>query len=224
MNRSVQRFVWISILMCIAAAPTSAQVCAGAPSFRHVTWQTSAGLEFIGGGQRAGTSFVTGRDGLFGGALASTGHSDGRTSASWIVGGLVGSDRVIHRGRKVHLCPTFKLLYTIGPHQTGAFGPPIELNTLSMAAAATVGFVAHETVTRQIVPTFSLGFARDRTRANRDDQRLAETTDSFPTTAVGLGFVFDDQHAIAPQVTMAFKDPTRVTGFLVLVTLGFGIR
>ena len=224
MKHSARGLLSILILVCIPTTPAYAQLCTGAPSFTHVTWQTSIGLEFVGGGLRGTTSLLGGRDALFAGGLANAGHSDGSTFASYTFGGMVGSDLVIHKGRRVHFCPIFKGLYTFGPDQGGTVGPLIDVSTFSWGAGGSLSFIARESVTRQIVPTLSLGFAHDRRRASILDQRIAEETENFLTAAFGLGLVFDDQMALTPQITMAFKDRKRVVAFLFLTTLGFDIK
>ena len=174
------------------AAPASAQLCTGQPSFSAGPVQITPSAAFAEGATEFGGSVAGGSERLFAGAgLFRSNYSDIEEGAFSLAGG-VGANFVADRSNHVHVCPIARVSWQNGPNSGD-----LDLRTLTYGAGGQVGFVATDTGRLAVVPTF--GASVHNARVNVSFADLDETaTETFGLVNVGVGLIFNQRMSLNP--------------------------
>lgn len=208
----------LSMAMSFASvANVSAQVCRGTAA---VTSRMPAQV----GGQLAFAENVTGYGGFFTGGndsafvIASIGGAtyDVLHASAFATGLEVGGQ--IPAGRKVVVCPFGAVDNLFGPNNVG--GSRATLWTLGYGGGGTVGVIALETSTVQLIPGFGVIVERLRVRT-----KLAGATEVFNDTSkqvvLGGGVVMNKRFSIVPAVFIPFDVVDAKSTFQISFSVSF---
>jgi len=203
----------------LAAAPASAQVCAGRPG-------ADVGNVLLGAGYSSanGTSgFDVGITGLgeraFGAATIGSISYDDFSGSTTMVGGSLGYQLSVGTSGRAQLCPTFSGALGFGPNDIEGTG--VDASTRSVGAGVTWGFRATESADFALIPTIGAGVAYASVKLTDGVDELTES-DSYGLIDVGLGIVLGRQFAATPFITIPVglegADPT--IGLTISLSIG----
>lgn len=185
------------VLVCVAASPAFAQICAGAPSFNGAPLQVSGNMGMSKHAQMAGAAFGGGTDTGFATLFLGGLKLDGVNDTGVRAGATMGADPAVDRGGRVRLCPLGSIAYVSGPALRG-----LNTATLDFQVGGRLGVIAADTAAVQVIPTFGLAYAYTRfwlrMPAPIDD---VAAFDNYAIASVGTGFVFNRRIAITPLVS-----------------------
>lgn len=214
-----QAAIALGALVLGLAGPAAAQICAGAASFSSGPLQVGAAIAFSDNARAFGGAFGGGTDAVF--VLGSVGgvtidNTDG-TAVQLAV--TVGSDQAVDREGRVRLCPVGSLTYLSGP-SVGIF----DTSTVGFSGGGEVGVVAAETPTVSVIPTFGVRVAHERLTVRLPRVDSETVSETFGLANIGVGFVFNDQIALVPSVSVPIGLEGGDTLFAIALAVNFGRR
>jgi hypothetical protein len=209
----------LPIVLCLvvfSATSADAQTCAGAPSFRDNPFQIGVSAAFRDGAQGVGGSFAGGGDDIFGVAGVSVLNFSNLDSSATSVSGSIGADLQADQGGRVFVCPVGQIAFGAGPD----FGA-VDISTFTLSGGGSVGVVASQGNTLAVIPTFGLFAVHTRLTAEARGQEETES-DASGLASIGVGFVFNRNVAIIPEVLVPFSAGNADAVFSIHFAFSFG--
>jgi hypothetical protein len=208
-------------LLAMTQSPAVAQTCLGLASFSSGQMQVSGNGQFTEGANSFGAGFTYGRPAnIFAGASLSTTSYEGADASSLGIGANLGYQMTLGKAGNVHLCPVASFELGMGPDDDASDTDASSRHaTLGLSLGTTMG----SSPNMRIIPSVGLGLANTKLKME-NPSGSAEASETYGQARLGVGFVFNQQIAVRPSVSIPLglegSDPT----FGVTVAYNFGSK
>jgi hypothetical protein len=208
-------------LIAVVNAPAAAQTCLGLASFSNGKMQVSGNGQFTEGANRFGAGVGYGLpSNIFAGAQLSTTSYEGADASSLGIGANVGYQLTVGKSANIHVCPVAGFELGMGPDDDAT-------ETNNSQQNANVGFSLGTAMgaspRMQIVPSVGLGLAYTKLKTEVAGAE-SELSDTHGQAQLGVGFIFNQNIAVRPSVSIPLglegSDPT----FGLTVAYSFGSK
>lgn len=206
----------VLLLALLVAAPASAQLCNGSPSFRDGPLQVGLAAAFTEGARGVGGTFAGGGEVFFAGAGVSVLNYTDLDVRSTAVSAFGGAEVTTDSRNRVLLCPLVQLGFGAGPD----FGP-VDVSTATLQAGGSVGVIASDSDGVMVVPFFGLAALYQRVTSEIGGTEVS-ASDTGGLADLGVGLIFNRNVGITPFISIPFSAGSSDVAFTLRFTFNFG--
>jgi hypothetical protein len=206
----------VLLVTFLIAAPASAQVCLGAPSFRDAPYQAGIGASFTEGLRQVDGTFAGGGESLFAGAGVSVLNFTDLDERTAGVSAFAGAEFATDQRSRVLVCPVVRLGFLAGPD----FGA-VDLSSVALQGGGSVGVIAAQDGELMVVPFFGLAVAYQRVTTEIGDIETS-ASDTGGVADLGVGLILNRTVGITPLVSIPFSSGSSDAVFTIRFTFNFG--
>jgi hypothetical protein len=206
----------IVLLLLLSSSAAEAQLCAGNPSFTNQPYQVGLTAAFTDDAHGIGGDFAAGGDEFFAGAGVSVINFRDADVTSTQVTAFGGADWAVNQSQTVFVCPVAHVGFGAGPD----FGN-VDVSTFRLGAGGRIGVMASSSTELMVIPTF--GLTAEYTRVDFEVGNVDDSEgDSSGEASFGVGFVFNRNIGIVPEISVPFSAGNSDPVFSVRFSFAFG--
>jgi hypothetical protein len=212
----MRRYALALFLSATLPSYVESQVCRGGPALAGVAAGNVGGtVSFFDGGKSFGASATFGSE-FFGTAGFTYSDFDDTDLSLKSLGARAGYE-IAPSASRVRLCPTASIAYGFGLEVLG-----VDVTTLGLAPALSVGIEAVVSPTVTVIPAAELGLAYQRISVDAGPlgEETESETDGFLVLA--LGVVFNQRFAVGPAVSIPIASDGGDTTFGIGLAVAVG--
>jgi hypothetical protein len=219
----MHRFVSLSALLVICAAPATAQVCGGYSSFANGMFQVGGGMSFESEARAYEATFSAGSPkGIFGGA--SIGRIDIKDASEGATNFSTGVGYAFPVKSRAQICPIVGYRHARMDDIDTGFGSTLRIRSNAYQLGGAMGTVLSFSPTIDFSPFISAAYVHEKLTLREVGVGSVSASDDYGTIGGGVGFVFKKALTVQPSVMIPFgsdeNDPVFKLGF----SISFGRR